>query len=156
MKKLACLAVLLCGAVHAADIPAGADCAGPALPLLLTELPPDVQRLLGRGVAGIGGLADANERFTATDAIGPPYAPMTRFRWAGQGENCYAVTLERGGFIRHVETAVLRQVDGVWRIAGTRVPSPEEMGTAYHGATAEDEAWESIDLSRWQRPVIVK
>ena len=148
MKNLAFLAVLACGAVHAADIPADADCAAPALPLLLAELPLDVQRLLGRGVDGIGGLADSHERFTATDAIGPPYAPMTRFRWAGQGKDCYAVTLERGGFARHIETAVLRHVDGAWRLIGMRAPRAEEIGAPYLPAGG---GTDDIDVSalRW-------
>jgi hypothetical protein len=127
MKKPILLLLSMAGAVHAAEVPQGADCVRPALPLLLHELPPDIQRLLGRGQAGIGGLADTHERFTATDAIGIDPAPMTRFRWAGQGDGCYAVTLERGGFIRYVETAVLRRIDGSWRVIGTREPEAAEM-----------------------------
>lgn len=127
MKKLTLLALLASGAVHAAEAPATAGCIQPALPLLLHELPLDIQQLLGRGKPGIGGLADTDEAFTATDAIGINPAPMTRFRWAGQGDGCYAVTLERGGFIRHVETVVLRQVDGAWRVIGTRAPEAGEM-----------------------------
>ncbi|GGY81668.1 hypothetical protein ACFFTM_07240 [Pseudoduganella plicata] len=156
MKKLTLLALLASGAVHAAEVPAAADCIKPALPLLIHELPLDIQQLLGRGRPGIGGLADSNERFSATDALSKNPAPMTRFRWAGQGDGCYAVTLERGGFIRYVETAVLRQTDGAWRIVGTRVPNPEETGTPYRGPTAEDDVWESVDLSKWQKPVIAK
>ena len=127
MKTLTLLALLAAGAVHAAEVPATADCIQPALPLLLHELPLDIQQLLGRGKTGIGGLADTNERFTATDAVSSDPAPMTRFRWAGQGDGCYAVTLERGGFIRSVETAVLRQVDGAWRVIGTRAPEAGEL-----------------------------
>lgn len=156
MKKPILLPLWLAGAVHAAEVPQGADCIRPALPLLLHELPLDVQRLLGRGQAGIGGLADSHERFSATDALSANPAPMTRFRWAGQGDGCYAVTLERGGFIRHIETAVLRQTDGAWRIVGTRVPNPGETATPYRGPTAEDDAWESVDLSKWQKRAIAK
>ena len=156
MKKPILLLLFVAGAAHAAEVPQGADCAKAAVPLLLHEMPPDIQRLLGRGQAGIGGLADSNERFSATDALSAHPAPMTRFRWAGQGNGCYAVTLERGGFIRYVETAVLREIDGAWRIVGTRVPGPAETGTPYSGPTAEDDAWESVDLSKWQKPVSVK
>lgn len=156
MKNLALLAVLLSGAAHAADIPATDDCAKPALPLLLHELPADIQRLLGRGRPGIGGLADTNERFTATDAIGIDPAPMTRFRWAGQGKDCYAVTLERGGIARHIETAVLRHVDGAWRILGTRAPYPEEIGVAGHAPDPVAEVYDSMDVSTWGRHSVAK
>lgn len=156
MKTLTLLALVAAGAVHAAEVPATADCVKPGLPLLLHELPLDVQQLLGRGQPGIGGLADSNERFSASDALSANPAPMTRFRWAGQGDACYAVTLERGGFIRHVETAVLREIDGAWRIVGRRAPSQEEAGTPYRGPTAEDEVWDSVDVSTWGRRPVAK
>jgi hypothetical protein len=133
MTKPGLIALLLAGAAqfpaHAADLPASADCVRPALPFQLDELPADIQSLLGRGQAGIGGLADRDEAFNATDAVGHGNAPMTRFRWAGQGDDCYAVTLERGGFAHYVETLVLRRGEGGWRIVATRTPGPDEMGT---------------------------
>ncbi|AVR95551.1 hypothetical protein [Pseudoduganella armeniaca] len=132
MNKPGLIALLLAAATqfpaHAADLPASADCVKPALPFLLDELPAEIQRLLGRGTAGVGGLADRDEAFNATDAIGHGSAPMSRFRWAGQGDDCYAVTLERGGFAHYVETLILRRGEGGWRIVATRAPAPDEMG----------------------------
>lgn len=139
MKTLGLIA-LLAGAVqfpaHAAGLPASVDCARPSLPLLLDELPADIRKLLGRGEAGIGGLADRDEAFNATDAIGHGNAPMTRFRWAGQGEDCFAVTLERGGFAHYLETLVLRRGQQGWHIAATRAPRAEEMGEPRQTAVA--------------------
>lgn len=139
MKTLGLIA-LLAGAVqfpaHAAGLPASVDCPKPSLPLLLDELPADIQKLLGRGDTGIGGLADRGEAFNATDAIGHGSAPMTRFHWAGQGEDCYAVTLERGGFVHYVETLVLRRGQQGWHIASTRAPQAGEMGEPQPPAVA--------------------
>ncbi|WEF30919.1 hypothetical protein [Pseudoduganella chitinolytica] len=154
MRSLTLVALLLAGAVpvaaHAADVPAADDCAGAALPLLLHELPAEIQGLLGRGRAGIAGLADTNERFSATDALSINPAPMTRFRWAGQGVDCYAVTLERGGFMRHIETAVLRRVEGAWRVMGMRAPHPAEMGKPGNAPAPEADAWDAVDISKIQ------
>lgn len=137
MNKPGLIALLVAGtaqlsvqfSAHAAGLPASADCVKPALPFLLDELPGEVQTLLGRGTSGVGGLADRDEAFNATDAIGHGNAPMSRFRWAGQGDDCYAVTVERGGFAHYVETLILRRGTGGWRIVATRAPGPGEMGT---------------------------
>ncbi|GGB89738.1 hypothetical protein [Pseudoduganella buxea] len=130
------LLLLLAGAA-AAKPSAPADCADARLPLLLHELPLPAQQLLGRGEAGVGGLADRDEPFTATDAVFGPLRPMTRFVGAAAGERCLAVVLERGGIAHFVETAILREVDGRWGLVATRAPTEGEVAAWKTAAQAK-------------------
>jgi hypothetical protein len=128
MKSLLAALLSTCFAVPAL---AADDCSAPSsrtVPML-AALPAEVQGLLGRNERGIGGIADVGEAFNATDAV-RDMAPMRRFRSASMGEDCYAVTIERGGFGHWFETTVVRKREGAWRVAGTRVPAPSEVSTA--------------------------
>ena len=128
MKPLfaALLSTYLAAPAFAAD-----DCSTPSprTVTMLAALPAEVQALLGRNERGIGGIADVGEAFNATDAV-RDMAPMRRFRSASMGADCYAVTIERGGFGHWFETTVVRKRDGAWQVAGTRVPAPSEVSTA--------------------------
>ena len=133
MKPLAALLLLLplAAADACADSRADAasDCSAPPAVAIATlaALPAAVRTLLDADDTGIGGVAEADQAFTASDAVFGKLRPMRRFRTAGAGADCYAVTLEYGGIAHYFQTTIVRRTAGAWRIAGTRMPTAAEL-----------------------------
>jgi hypothetical protein len=88
----------------------------------LSDLPAQVQDLLGRSVVGTGGISDIGGKFSVSDAIVDSSIPMRRLKSGQVGADCIHLAIERGGIGYSVQQAEYQLVDGAWvQIAGKRL-----------------------------------
>ena len=80
----------------------------------LESLPAQVKALLGRGRAGLDGIADRNGKFNVADVV-DNRLPMRRFVLAGFNERCALVAVERGGRGHWFEVLAFERADGKWQ-----------------------------------------
>ena len=80
----------------------------------LESLPAQVNALLGRGHAGLEGIADRNGKFNLTDVVDDKL-PVRRFILAGFNDRCALVAVERGGRGHWFEVLAFERTDGTWR-----------------------------------------
>jgi hypothetical protein len=82
----------------------------------LNELPPEVRKLLEQDSPGRRGIADAGEKFNATDVITDAAIPQTRFVAAIAGDDCVNVTVERGGRGYWVQVLAFERAGKGWQL----------------------------------------
>jgi hypothetical protein len=82
----------------------------------LKELPPEVRKLLEQDSRGRGGIADAGEKFNATDVIMDAAIPQTRFVAATASDDCASVTVERGGRGYSVQVLTFARTGKGWEL----------------------------------------
>jgi hypothetical protein len=81
----------------------------------IKSLPASVQHLLGVGVAGLDGIADAGETFNVSDLVDDRF-PMRRYVAGGFGRTSALVQIEVGGRSHYYQLLVIEQADGDWKI----------------------------------------
>ena len=74
----------------------------------LRKLPPAIQAVLGVGTPGMGGIADRNGKYNATDVVFFSH-PMRRFLIAGLDGDTTLVAIERGGIGWNVEVSLFNK-----------------------------------------------
>ncbi len=89
----------------------------------LGELPQALQKVLGLGREGLGGIADRDQRYNATDAV-EPGLPMHRLVTAGIDGDFALVEIEHGGFISRTDATLYSGIHGkpkvekTWKVSG--------------------------------------
>ena len=130
MRKLAAVVVLIL-------LSLGTTASEPLLPWRnyefreigsLAALPASIQEKLGTHIAGIGGVAERDRPFNATDVVVGSH-PMRRFVVAGQSGNTWLVALEHGGIAYYIEVYLF--TDGAspqrWTLPISRPPSLQTL-----------------------------
>jgi hypothetical protein len=79
----------------------------------ITELPEQVQDLLGRFRPGISRMADVGEKFNKFDVIVDD-APMNRLISAQTGDHCILALVEHGGRGYWREEIIFQRNEGKW------------------------------------------
>jgi hypothetical protein len=121
LKPVRCLGLIvltmLCLSATAGPTPAciAAPVSGTAI-VSLKELPLEVKRLLEQDSPGRGGIADAGEKFNATDVIVDAAIPRTRFVAATVSQDCASVTVERGGRGYSVQILAFERTGKGWEL----------------------------------------
>jgi hypothetical protein len=110
--------VLFCGAAfglaHAQPQSSSCKTAQAHVLVSLNELPEQVQRLLGRSLAGVSGISDINGKFNPSDVIADPSIPMRRLVKGTIGDDCIWVLVEHGGRGYYTEQFEFHRTEQGW------------------------------------------
>jgi hypothetical protein len=91
----------------------------------LKALPDEVQELLVRSSSGTAGISDLGGKFNPSDVISDASIPQSRFVSAYAGQDCWRVTVERGGRSYHLEELDFVLADHEWVQIGKKRLRPQ-------------------------------